>query len=147
MKIQFKKEHKDARTPTQGNAYSACWDLYAIDGGVWNVSDDYYVEYETGISMAIPEDYVGLIFPRSSLSKYDLVLANHVGVIDSDYRGTVKFRFKVLSPPNHRQPKLYKAGERLGQIMIIQRPYLEWEQVDELPETERSVNGFGSTGK
>ena len=102
-----------------------------------------YVEYDTGLSMEIPEGHVGLLFPRSSVSKTNLVLANSVGVVDSGYRGPVKLRFKELSgPPGGR----YKTGDRVGQIIIIPIPNFEFEQVEELSNTDRGEGGFGSTG-
>lgn len=97
----------------------------------------------TGFYVEIPEGYVGLVFARSSLGfKFDCTLANSVGVIDSDYRGEVKVKIH-----NHSDNiKFLMPGERMAQIVVV--PCLaKFTQVDELSETERGANGFGSTGK
>lgn len=139
MKIKFKKAHPDVITPTKGTSGSACWDLYVK--GYHSINND-IVEYETGISVEIPEGYVGLLFPRSSIKDKDLTLSNSVGVIDSDYRGTIKAFF--CRKGMHRY---YRIGERFLQLMIIPIPSIELEEVDELSETIRGSGGFGSTGR
>ena len=101
---------------------------------------DEYTEYGTGLAFEIPEGNVCLIFPRSSLSKKDLVLANHVGVLDSGYRGELKFRFKKLGE------EVYEIGDKIGQLIIIPYPKVEFEEVDELSDTSRGSGGFGSSG-
>lgn len=104
---------------------------------------------ETGLAMEIPRGYVGLIFPRSSVSKKLLTLVNSVGVIDSGYRGPIIVKFK---PTNYFDADItdasisYKAGDRVAQIIIMPIPYINFEEVDELSETERGDGGFGSTG-
>lgn len=96
----------------------------------------------TGIAMEIPEGYVGLIYPRSSIFKTGLVLSNHVGVIDSGYRGEIKFIF------NRSINSLdYKPGDRIGQIIIMPYPTITFQEVTELEESVRGAGGFGSSGK
>ena len=139
MKVKIKKLHSDAVIPTYAKQGDAGMDLTAVQ---WNTTER-YVEYDTGLSMEIPEGHVGLLFPRSSVSKTNLVLANCVGVVDSGYRGPVKLRFKELSgPPGGR----YKQGDRVGQIIIMPVPSFEFEEVEELNNTDRGEGGFGSTG-
>jgi dUTP pyrophosphatase len=139
MKVKIKKLHSDAVIPTYAKQGDAGMDLTAVQ---WNTSER-YVEYDTGLSMEIPEGHVGLLFPRSSVSKTNLVLANCVGVVDSGYRGPVKLRFKELSgPPGGR----YKQGDRVGQIVIMPVPTFEFEEVENLSDTSRGDGGFGSTG-
>jgi dUTP pyrophosphatase len=75
------------------------------------------VTYDTGLSMEIPEGYVGLLFPRSSISKTILNLSNSVGVIDSGYRGPIMFKFRYLE-----EGLVYDVGDRIGQILIIPYP-------------------------
>jgi len=101
------------------------------------------VTYDTGLSMEIPEGYVGLLFPRSSISKTTLSLANSVGVIDSGYRGSIMFKFRYLGGKGNW---FYNLGDRVGQIIIIPYPTVEFEEVEELSSTERGQGGFGSTG-
>jgi dUTP pyrophosphatase len=86
---------------------------------------------------------VGLLFPRSSISKTKQILANHVGVIDSGYRGELKVRFKTL---NWDCGEIYRIGDRVCQLIIIPHPSIELEEVSELSETHRSDSGFGSSG-
>jgi dUTP pyrophosphatase len=110
-----------------------------------------------GIALEIPEGFVGLVFPRSSIRKTGLQLSNSVGVIDSGYRGELQATFNKLfggegmydeMKVNQMQPNdYYKVGDRVAQIMIIPFPPIEFEQVTQLSETERGDGGFGSTGK
>ena len=101
-----------------------------------------YVEYRTGLSFEIPKGFVGLIFPRSSISLKGAILSNSVGVIDSGYRGEVSFRFKQI--PNTAE---YEIGDRIGQIIIIPYPKINFIEKDEFEQTERGTTGFGSSGK
>lgn len=160
MEIKIKKLHPNAVIPYYVHDGDAAMDVTAVS---IEVTED-YVEYDTGLSFELPEDYVMLIFPRSSNSKKDLVLANAVGVLDSNYRGSLKLRFKLQYRASGMQdgklvtyassnvPKLdatkwYEVGERVGQIMIIPRPKISFLEVDELTDTNRGDGGFGSTGK
>jgi dUTP pyrophosphatase len=128
---------------------------------------DKFVEYDTQIATAIPEGHVGLIFANSRVSKYDLDLANAVGVIDADYRGTIRFRYKHTIQPQtgictHKtkyfdlvkdvetvpipfHPKEFNVGDVVGQLIIIPIPEIEFVEVEELDETDRGEGGFGST--
>ena len=100
------------------------------------------VTYGTGISLEIPKDYVGLVFPRSSIRKYDLELTNSVGVIDSGYRGEIQLTFNKVN----NKTTIYNVGDRVGQIMIIPYPKINFVESDELTITERGEGGFGSSG-
>jgi len=92
--------------------------------------------------MEMPEGYVGLIFPRSSISKTDHYLRNSVGVIDSGYRGEIKIR---MSTPLLGGVE-YKEGDRIAQLIIMKLPWVNIEEVEELSDTDRGEGGFGSTG-
>lgn len=144
MKVKIKKLHKDAVIPRYAKSGDAAMDLTAIS----MVVNDYIVTYGTGLSIEIPEGYVGLIFPRSSIYKTDLYLTNSVGVIDSGYRGEIMLKFKP-SDSNIELDELnsYSVGDRVGQIMILPYPQIEFEEVEKLSETDRGTNGFGSTNK
>lgn len=107
--------------------------------------DNGNIVYGTNICMEIPEGYVGLIFPRSSISKKTLIMTNCVGVIDSGYRGEIQFKFK------RTQQEIghifdYNIGDRIGQLIILPYPHVEFEKVEELSSTERGNQGWGSTG-
>lgn len=98
---------------------------------------------DTGVKVAIPKGKVGLVIARSSLGfKYNATLVNSVGVIDSDYRGEVKA--KVINLNN--QNLFINPGERFCQLVVTDC-YTDFKQTEELSETERGGNGFGSTGQ
>jgi dUTP pyrophosphatase len=105
------------------------------------------ITYGTDIAMEIPEGFVGLVFPRSSIRKTHLQLSNSVGVIDSGYRGELQATFKKVQGISNNALDNYKVGDRIMQIMIIPHPPIQFEEVDELNNTERGEGGFGSTGK
>ena len=105
---------------------------------------DKYIEYDTGIAIEIPKGYVGLVFPRSSVSKLDLVQANSVGVIDSSYRNSIKVRFKKLKDDG---VCVYAPGERIAQLIILPYPMIGFNEVEKLSDSDRGLGGFGSTGK
>jgi len=104
-----------------------------------------YVEYGTSLAVEIPEGYVGLIFPRSSItSKTSFFLGNSVGVVDSNYRGEIKFQFRHL--PGTPSPR-YKIGDRIGQLIILPIPNIQLKVVEELSDTNRGTQGFGSSNE
>ena len=139
MILKVKKLTEDAVVPSYNTAHDAGMDLTAVS--VEHTDD--YVEYGTGLALEIPEGHVGLIFPRSSVSKYDLSLCNSVGVIDSGYRGEVKFRFNRT---NGSESKIYNTGERVGQLMVLPYPKVTVQTAEELGDSERGEGGFGSSG-
>ena len=95
MIVRVKKLKNEAVVPSYAKEGDAGLDLVAVDKNIETDGESEYVEYGTGLAFEIPAGYVGLLFPRSSISNKDLILSNSVGVIDSGYRGEVKFRFKV----------------------------------------------------
>jgi len=141
MKVKIKKLVPEAVIPTYAKEGDAGLDITAIDILMENNPHYGYIEYSTGLAIEIPEGYVGLLFPRSSISKTGMILANSVGVIDSEYRGEIKFRFKAIPGTN-----LYDIGDRIGQLIIIPYPSIELEETDELSSTHRGDGGFGSSG-
>ena len=128
-----------AKIPKYAKRGDAGMDLYAVS----QTFDDHgnYV-YGTGLAMEIPEGYVGLIFPRSSISKTAHSLRNAVGVIDSGYRGELIFKFDI----NVQNSPVYEVGDRIGQIMIMPYPKIQFEEAFELSKTARGTGGYGSTG-
>jgi dUTP pyrophosphatase len=141
MKVKIKKLHSDAVIPTYAKRGDAGMDLVATEI-LSNTTFD--ITYGLGVALEIPEGFVGLVFPRSSIRKYELALSNSVGVIDSGYRGELQATFKKT---NGLDSLSYKVGDRVVQIMIIPHPTIEFEEVNELNNTERGEGGFGSTGK
>ena len=166
MKVKIKKLHPDAVIPAYAKAGDAGMDLTAV-----SISYDKYgnICYGTGLAFEIPEGYVGLVFPRSSVYKTNLNLSNSVGVIDSGYRGEVSLKFNILhnaSPwlkflwqQRFKKSRVlnvpvktlafgtYNVGDRVGQIIIMPYPQIEFEEALTLSDTERGSNGYGSSGK
>lgn len=145
MKVKFKKLHKDAVMPFYSKPGDAGMDLTAIEvkKSFDSVRDVYTkVIVNSGIAVEIPNGHVGLVFPRSSIQSTGLRLTNSVGVIDSQYRGSIKAYFDILDPTL----KYYEIGERFAQLIILPYPQIEFEESDELSETERGSGGFGSSG-
>lgn len=137
MRVKIKKLRDDAVVPKYVHIGDAGMDVVAVSKRVC----DKFVEYATGLAFEIPKGYVMLIFPRSSISKKDLILANSVGVLDSGYRGELFIRFQSLGDDH------YKVGDRVAQIMILPYPEVEFEEVESLGESLRGEGGFGSTGR
>jgi len=145
MKIKIKKLHSNAIIPCYAKQGDAALDLHATGRGK---SDKYgNMVYKTGLAMEIPEGYVGLIYPRSSISKTKQMLRNHVGVIDSGYRGEIILKFGWFSQAATPDSSIYDAGDRIAQLMIVPHPKVEFVEVDELSDTDRGKGGFGSTGQ
>lgn len=138
MKVKIKKLHPDAIIPKYSKSGDAGMDLTAVTEH-WN-DDNSMVTYDTKLAIEIPEGYVGLLFPRSSVSKTILSMANAVGVIDSGYRGSIMLKFRYPE-----EGMVYDIGDRIGQIIIIPYPPIEFEEVDKLSDTERGEDGFGGT--
>ena len=144
MQVKIKKLHKDSIIPKYSKDGDAGMDLTAVSK---EYDKDGNICYDTGLAFEIPENYVGLLFPRSSLSKKDLSLANHVGVIDSGYRGSVVFKFKPTGAyVEGYEVSEYLTGDRIGQIIILPYPKITFVEVEELSSTERGDTGFGSSG-
>lgn len=139
--IQFQLLHPESRLPTRATDGSAGLDLYCHD---YKPYGDRMLEYFTGVAVAIPEGYVGLVFPRSSISGTNMRLANCVGVIDADFRGEIRLRFDVLNYPDSAID--YDVGDKIGQLLIVPSPQFSPVAVDKLPATGRGDGGFGSTG-
>lgn len=141
MKLRFKRLCAEAVVPTKAHETDAGFDLTAV-----SVTEDRkrnIVTYGTGIAVEIPEGYVGLVFPRSSVYRHQLALSNCVGVIDSGYRGEIKFMFRIVQPHISR----YSLGDRIGQLLIMPLQSVELEESDDLSDSDRGNGGFGSSGR
>jgi dUTP pyrophosphatase len=142
MIVKIKKLHENAVIPVYSKPGDAGLDLVAT-----SIDDDSYnnIIYGTGLAIEIPEGHVGLLYPRSSNSKTDLYLTNHVGVIDSGYRGEIMFKFRPIN--GIEDAFIYAVGDRVGQLIIIPYPSIEFVETEELSDSDRGDGGFGSTGK
>ena len=173
LKVKIKRLSDNAVIPTYAHTTDAGLDLVATSKTI----DEYgNVVYGTGIALEIPNGYVGLVFPRSSNSKKHLLLTNSVGVIDSGYRGEVTFKYRppmtvcyeklkdrlarlllgvrrkahcgdVDVESWHLNNYEYAVGDRVGQLIILPYPKVEFEEVEKLSDSDRGTGGYGSTGK
>jgi dUTP pyrophosphatase len=144
MMVKIKKLHQNAVIPKYSKHGDAGMDL-TITSIISESKID--VTYGFGIAMEIPKGFVGLVFPRSSVRKYDLSLTNCVGVIDSGYRGEIQATFKKTNWLKGDNSDKYEIGDRGAQIMILAYPEIDFVESDTLSETDRGDGGFGSTGK
>jgi dUTPase len=181
MKIQVLKneDYQDIENlPKKGTERATGYDVIVTsepeiigetyDNGTYKRID--YIQYKTNLKLAVQQerqysgfghtdiDYDILAFPRSSVSKYNLVLANCIGLIDADYRGEVLLRFKYQwQPEDYRiridnliegivnSNKLYKKGDKVCQLKVTKVENVEFVLVNELDSTNRGEGGFGST--
>lgn len=144
MKVNFKKLVPEAVKPTFGKPGDAGADLVATSVD-YSRENRGQIVYGTGIAVEIPEGMVGLIFPRSSVRNFPLIMSNSVGVIDSGYRGEVMVTFNLTTKEWFAE--IYKTGDRVAQLVIVPVPLITYTEVDELSETQRGTGGHGSTGK
>jgi dUTP pyrophosphatase len=142
--VKIKKLNPKAVIPSYATSGDAGMDLIATSIISETPSQ---ITYGLGIALEIPDGFVGLVFPRSSIRKTRLQLSNSVGVIDSGYRGELQATFNKIQGIDNIERDSYKVGDRICQIMIIPYPPIEFKEVDELTNTERGEGGFGSTGK
>lgn len=142
MKVKVKKLSKEATIPTYAKYGDAGLDLTAVSRRI----TDKFIEYDTGLAFEIPNGFVGLLFPRSSVTNKTLMVKNSVGVVDSCFRGSVRVRFETTEKDQY-MADIYEVGDRVGQIIIMPYPKIELIESDQLSETERGDNGYGSTGR
>ena len=163
MRVRYKKLVPEAKAPYRKYDDDAGYDLFAVS----KIETDKYIEYGTGIAIEIPKYYVGLVFPRSSVTEKNLILKNCVGIIDTEYRGEIRCRFARIPTTEFKdllmwtknekknirghieivwsKENQYEIGDRVAQLIIIPIPSVELIESDELSETERGASGFGST--
>lgn len=145
MKVKIKKTHENAKIPKYAHATDAGMDLTATSKWYDKWSN---ICYGTGIALEIPDGYYGQIVPRSSISKTLLILANSPATIDSNYRGEIMLKFKRVAPYYKFDGEAeYQVGDRIAQLIIKPYEHIEFEEVDNLSESDRGDGGFGSTGR
>ena len=137
--LKYKLMSRKACRPIRSTAGAAGFDLTVA----WceQLEED-CIKYHSEVAFEIPEGYVGLLFPRSSIYKTAQTIANSVGVIDSDYRGEVSAVMYLNEP----RAQHYLVGDRFAQLVIVPQPAFELVECDELTPTERGEGGYGSTG-
>lgn len=142
MKVQIINKSKHP-LPTYATLLSAGMDLRAnIEAPIYLAPGE-RILVPTGIFMALPEGYEAQIRPRSGLAaKYGISLLNSPGTIDADYRGEIK----AILVNHSTEPFTIEDGERIAQMVIARYERIEWEEVENLSETDRGTGGFGHTG-
>jgi dUTP pyrophosphatase len=157
MQIKVKKLCDEAILPCKATSSDAGYDVVAIDDGI--VDDLGFIQYKTGIAIEPDKGYHVEIFPRSSISKYDLVLANSIGLVDNGYRGEILVRFKptlrFMQTPMSVNAytvvpdvlRKYKKGDKIAQLVVRETIHADFEFVSDLETTDRGTGGFGSTGR
>lgn len=144
--VKIKKLSEAASIPTYAHdGEDACFDIKSVSH---TCDAEGNIVYSTGLVFEIPKGYVGLIFPRSSISGRGLMLSNTVGVIDSGFRDEVKVKMKPTMDYNKViYPKLYETGEKCCQMMIIPIPHVVFEETCNLASSQRGTSGWGDSGK
>ena len=144
LTVKFRKLVPEAVTPQYAQDGDAGMDLTATS---FRVADT-FIEFGTGIAVEIPKGYVGLLFPRSSITKSapGVSLKNSVGVIDSNYRGEILVRFE-FPYSGHTGGNIPVVGDKVAQLLVIPYPKVQLEEVQELSDSNRGNGGFGSTDK
>ena len=143
-KVAVKKLRPGAKMPTFGSREAAGADLYACLEEPVTIEPGKTVFLPTGLSMALPKGYVGLVYARSGLAcKQGLAPANKVGVIDSDYRG----EFMIALHNHSTEPRVVEHGDRIAQLVVTPVIQPDYYEADTLDDTPRGTGGFGSTGK
>jgi len=143
MTLKIKRLDENAVLPIRAHEGDAGIDLTCLTiTQEINECGQLILIYHSGIAVEIPEGYVGLLFPRSSVANKSLTLTNCVGIIDSGYRGEVMAKFRSTTDV---VPAIYKPGERFAQLVLVKLPEFDIEEVAELSNTERGENGYGSS--
>ena len=136
MRVRIKKINPNAVIPKYAKDNDAGLDLVAT---TIKENTTFQITYGLGIALEIPDGFVGLIFPRSSIRNTELILSNSVGVVDAGYRGELQATF---NKSNGLDSIAYKVGDRVCQLIIIPHPIIELEEVSELTNTERGDGGL-----
>lgn len=127
--------------PAQAYAGDAGFDLSACERVELGPGERALVS--TGLAVAIPDGYAGFVQPRSGLAaRHGISIVNTPGLVDSGYRGELKV---ALLNTDKRESFVVEAGMRIAQLVVVPVPGVELVEVDELPDSERGVRGFGSS--
>jgi dUTP pyrophosphatase len=139
--VLIQRLHEDAVVPARAYAGDAGLDLAACERRELGPGERATVG--TGLAVAIPEGFAGFVQPRSGLAaEHGITIVNTPGLVDSGYRGEVRV---VLLNTDRREPFVVEPGMRIAQLVVVPVPELEPVEVDQLPESERGVRGFGSS--
>jgi len=141
--LKFARLSDDAREPSRAHDGDAGYDLYAVEAAT--IGPGERLSVGTGIAVAIPDGWAGLVLPRSGLAaRHGVTLPNAPGLIDSGYRGEVRV---LLLNTDAREPFEVAPGDRIAQLLLVRHEAPELIEVDSLDETARGLGGFGSSGR
>jgi len=140
--LLVRRLHPDAHLPAGAYPGDAGLDLASVEDVALGPGERATVA--TGLAVAIPDGHAGFVQPRSGLAaRHGITVVNSPGLIDSGYRGELKV---ILLNTDSAHPFVVEAGMRIAQLVVLELPEVELEEVDELPATERGVRGHGSSG-
>ena len=143
IELPIRRLRPDAHLPKRAYAGDAGIDLAACEGVVLEPGERAVVG--TGLAVAIPEGFAGYVQPRSGLAaQHGITVVNTPGLVDSGYRGELRV---ILLNSDRRERFEVEPGMRIAQLVVLAVPELELVEVDELPESERGVRGFGSSAR
>jgi dUTP pyrophosphatase len=141
--LTFTRLSEDAREPSRAHEGDAGYDLYAVEAAT--VAPGERASVGTGIALAIPEGWAGLVLPRSGLAaRHGITLPNAPGLIDAGYRGEVRV---LLLNADSRETFHVAPGDRIAQLVLMRHESPELIEVESLEETVRGTGGFGSSGR
>lgn len=143
MTLAFVRLSGEAREPTRAHHGDAGYDLYAVERAT--IAPGERASVGTGIAVAIPHGWAGLVLPRSGLAaRHGITLPNAPGLIDSGYRGEVRV---LLLNTDAREAFEIAPGERIAQLLLVRHEAPELVEVESLEESARGADGFGSSGR
>lgn len=146
MEVKIKRLHPQARLPSYIRPGDSAMDVYACLEEPIRIPPGERRIIECGVAVELPDGYGMFIIPRSGLSvRHGVTVHNAPGLIDSNYRGEVRVIIHNEMRTFNESFEVFH-GARIAQIAIMPIPHIEWEEVDELSESARGENGFGSTG-
>ena len=141
IELPIRRLRGDAVVPSRAYAGDAGLDLASCERVELGAGERATIG--TGLAVAIPEGYAGFVQPRSGLAaKHGLTIVNTPGLVDSGYRGELKI---ILLNTDAHESFVVEPGMRIAQLVVLQVPGVDPVEVDELPDTERGVRGFGSS--
>jgi dUTP pyrophosphatase len=141
IELSIQRLHPEAVVPTRAYAGDAGLDLASCERIELGPGERATVA--TGLAVAIPDGYAGFVQPRSGLaSRHGITIVNTPGLVDSGYRGELKV---ILLNTDAKEPFVVEPGMRIAQLVVMQVPGIDPVEVDDLPESERGVRGFGSS--
>jgi dUTP pyrophosphatase len=141
--LRFSRLADEAREPTRAHHGDAGYDLYAVEAAT--LAPGERASVGTGIAVAIPDGWAGLVLPRSGLAaRHGITIPNAPGLIDSGYRGEVRVLLLNADP---REVFEIAVGDRIAQLLLVRHEAPEVLEVESLDETVRGAGGFGSSGR